>query len=581
MSLTSNFDFCVEISLEAVKAIFHLALKSEERYPHNVDGLPRTVDGHAITVDVHILDDDDRPADLRFADDTHIAFSFPFDVIVHMPDAPDPSLTSITMQVRVEVPALLTSWKEPDPGGTLADVLGLSFEAVTAGDVDVQDLQGLPAIDAERFAGAIHSRYGTIPHTYSAFGGTLLLYDGDRDATLSPTNQSGPPRDITVALVTHGGAEYLQVTAPIHVDVSAGALHYVSYGHVLLHRPISRTATSITVDMTAEPTDAALKTVVTLDNAGIGHDVVVAQLQPLVVQALSGFGVVSEPAYGPAAAHDRVQQEVAAYLRARRYPVYSPRSGDPDQPLATPKGFLLFQQGVLAILLNRRGDPASDAPPDDFLGTGQLALAVGRAKVDEIISSAIQEQFPDLPDHPIHTADGDATLHSVHIAPADAGDHGQDAGHLWTTGSATVEIDCWPDPDVSFEGPIFVDATHEDTPDGCVLTLEPRVGDFGFDEDCCHIFLDLIIFGVGWVMLAVTHHLINQVGGELAASIASGQGETIQAIPPVVNGIAQVSACLDGLQIRSQGFVFPGSLTIRRLDTSFEDVRDRHQLPGP
>ena len=32
MSLTSNFDYCVELALGPVKAIFHLALKNEELF---------------------------------------------------------------------------------------------------------------------------------------------------------------------------------------------------------------------------------------------------------------------------------------------------------------------------------------------------------------------------------------------------------------------------------------------------------------------------------------------------------------------------------------------------------------------
>ena len=34
MSLTANFDYCVELGLGPIKAIFHLALKNEALFPH-------------------------------------------------------------------------------------------------------------------------------------------------------------------------------------------------------------------------------------------------------------------------------------------------------------------------------------------------------------------------------------------------------------------------------------------------------------------------------------------------------------------------------------------------------------------
>ena len=107
MSLTANFDFCVELGIEQVKEIFHLAFKSEDRYPHNVGPLTRDFTGHQVTINVRVLDDDDRPADLSFQDDKHILFSFPFDLTAETPDSPDPSLSRVTLQVQVDIPAKL------------------------------------------------------------------------------------------------------------------------------------------------------------------------------------------------------------------------------------------------------------------------------------------------------------------------------------------------------------------------------------------------------------------------------------------------------------------------------------------
>ncbi len=579
MSNTANFDFCVELGIASVKEIFHLAFKSEERYPHNVGPFDRDFEGHTVTVEVRIHDDEDRAADLSFQDPTHILFSFPFDLTATTPDSPDPALSRITLQVRVEVPALLTSWQEEGE-----EVLGLSFFDVTPADVNIVTLDGLPAIDVDNFRAAIHSRYDAIPHVYPLGGNTLILYDDTRDSALEPPN-AATPFDILADLETHGVTEYLKVTAPIYVDVPLpGGGVYQSFGRVIFWRAVERTDTTVSVDMATEPADAALASQVELDNAHPARGPIITQLRPLLIAQLGGFGVITEPAPSEAAARAMLQEEIAAYLVTRRYPVYSPKSPDPEVPLSTPVGFLLVADGVLAILLNRRDASVEDHAPDDFLGSHELALAVGRARVDEFINEAIDNQFPDLRStgsQEIHTDEGDATLESLSVEPSDPGTHDEDRGHLWVTGEAEVHIDCWPDPDVSFDGPIFVTGERQDTEEGCGLVVSAEAGEFDIDQSCCDVLLDLIIPIVGWIVLAIVEDTIDEVGGELVADIAAEQGKIVEPIPPVVNGIAQVTACLEGLELSSQGFVFPGSIEIRRLGESFEDRAEDKDLPKP
>lgn len=585
MNLTSNFDFCVEIGIASVKQIFHLAFKTEDRYPHNIGPLTRVFTGHEVTVWVRVLDDEDRPADLRFADPAHVAFSFPFDIEVLAPAAPDPSLSRIVLQAQVEVPALLTSWEEEGD-----EVLGLSFFGVTANDVLVQSLAGLPTLDADRFVAAIHSRYEAIQHVHVSGGNTLTLYDGDRDPTLVPPNAAAP-FEIQATLEAHAGTEYLRVTAPIHVLIPVVPVvggSYESYGRLIFYREVERTNSTVTVHMETEPAapgpgEADLRTRAELDTAHVARPQIEAQLAVLAVPALNGFGPLTEPGFDQPAAELLLREEIAAYLAVRRYPVYSPKSGDREIELATPVGFLLVAEGVLAILLNRRDSSVADHAPDNFLDGRELALAVGRAKVDELIAEVIAEEFPGVNNggHHISTDEGEATLEKISVTPSDPGTHDEDEGHLWVTGEAEVHIDCWPDPDVNFDGPIFLDAHREDSPEGCRLVMQPRVGDFDFDQSCCDVFVDLLIPIVGWVMLAVTETMIDEVGGELAEEIAEEQGRVIEPIPPAINGIAEVEACLEGLLVFAAGFVMPASIEIRRLGRSYEDLAGDSDLPRP
>jgi hypothetical protein len=63
--------------------------------------------------------------------------------------------------------------------------------------------------------------------------------------------------------------------------------------------------------------------------------------------------------------------------------------------------------------------------------------------------------------------------------------------------------------------------------------------------------------------------------------VASQEAQAIQPLPPTIIGIAQVTACLTGLVISSQGFVFPGTITVVRIDRSFQDLQGLRDLPRP
>jgi len=729
MSLTSNFDYCIEMGIAQVKEIFHLAFKDEERYPHNIEPAPVHLSGRLAQVKVLVYDDNDRPADLRFQDDKHIVFSFPFDLKVALADAPDPSLSSITLRVNVEIAALLNTWAEGE------EVLGLDFTQVTQSDVNILTLDGLPTITVDNFRNAIHRKYNTIPHIYTSGGNTLLLYDGSRDTTLLPPN-TGTPFEITATLEIHSGSEFLKVSAPIHVTVPlSGGGNYTSYGRIIFWRSVTRTDTTITVTMGSEPADPALATKVELDTTSVDTStelsqilaaihsrydavphaynlagntltvyddtrdpsltpinvatpfnieaalemhgseylkvtipihvkvpaafynsygrlifwrqvtrtattisintgaepanpllvtqveldtnspakaLILSELKPLIVSAIAGFGTITSPtagsvvtqltplainainsfgtitelAFTDAAARQLLKEQIVDYIKQRRFPVYTPESGDPTRPLSTPVGFLLVAEGVLAILVNlRSGTVANAQVPDNFLGSNQLALAIGRIRVDELIGAAIDARFPNIRHggtDEINVPEGSAILKKLNVEPADPGTHDEAVGHLWVTGEAEVHIDCWPDPDVSFSGPVFVHAVRLDNPDGtCKLDVSASAGDFDIGQSCCDVLIDLLIPIVGIIMLIIIENMIDNIGGQLAGDIAAGQSDVIQPIPPVVKGIAEIHACLTGINITSQGFILPGEITIRRLGRSFEDLKKSHDLPRP
>jgi len=576
VSLTANFDYCVEMGLGPVKAIFHLALKNEDLFVHNVGPFTRHYSGQEFIISARLLDDVDAPADLEFADAKHIRFFLPFELTIDIPGAPDPTLTHVTLRATCTVPGALATW--PVDG---EDQLGIDFSGVSASDVEVPTIDGLPALDADRFAAALHAQYEALPqHTFGFAGNTLVLYDGNRDPTLSPPN-AATPFEIEAAVEAHGGKNYLKVTLPLHADVPMAV--FSLYGHATFWREIVSTDTSVSVDFSIEPADAALATQIDFDGNHPAESLVVAQLKPLLVAQLAGFGTVTQPWFTEASAKTIMAAEIAAYASDKRFPVYTPRSGDPAVPLATPVGFLLPADGVLAVLMNRRDTSVADFAPDNFLGANQVALAVGRAALDEMITKAMNEQFPGVNDGgaEVTTDEGSATLYTLAVTPSDPGAHGKAEGHLWAEGTAEVHIDCWPDPDVSFSGPIYLRIVKTETDTECSMEVKPEMGEFDAGQSCCDVFIDILIPVVGIIMLIVIESMIDKVGGELAADFAGKQARNIEAIPPFVAGVAELQACLENLLVSSQGLVFPGKMRIRREGLSYEDLADSGDLPRP
>lgn len=585
MSNTANFDYCVQLGLAPLKAIFHLALKNEALFPHNLPPIPQNFGGHPATVHVRLLDDETSPADLAFepGDNKALRFFLPVEITVETPDAPDPALARVTLKSTISVPGHLKSW--PVDG---EEQLGIDFADVVAADVDVPSLTGLPALDSGRFEAAIHTKYTQLPqHQFSGFGGVLTLYDGTRDPALIPPNKPGNP-EIDAVLEPHGGKQWLKVTLPLHASVPTAA-NFSNYGVATFWREVVQGGGTVSVVMGTEPDTsipalAGLATTIDFDGTPFLEDTVVTNLLPLLKAQLATFGTITEPWFDEPAAKALIQQQTAAYLQPRRYPYYTPKSGDPAHPLSTPVGFTLPAANALAILMNRAtGTAADDHPPDAFIGGSQVALAVSRAILDRTIADAIEAEFPNLDSggHLVTTDEGEATLKSLSVTPSDAGTHDIGEGHLWVEGEAEVHIDCWFDPDVSFDGAILLRLDLVETDEECTGTFRAEMRDFDAGQSCCDVFVDLIIPVVGWIMLAVVEGMIDEVGGELARDLADQQSAQLQPIPPVVAGVAELQACLESVRVSTQGLVLPGHLRIRREGRSFEDLSETGDLPRP
>jgi len=257
-------------------------------------------------------------------------------------------------------------------------------------------LEGMPTADTTTLLNCIHAKYteiGSAAHTHTLGDNVLLIYDDNLDPGLDPVN-GATPYQITAALETYGTDQYVKFVLPVHATVPTVA--YQSYGRINAWRLFEQSDTTVTVHMEKEPTDPALATKVELDTPSFAVPQIEAQLNLQVPGALAAFDTPQYPLPSEAKAKESLRTRAAAYLQPLKFPVYSPQSGDPSIVLSTPVGFLLVADGVLAILMNRRDSSVPDYAPDNFLGSEQLALAIGKARAYEVIAEGIEKQYPDL-----------------------------------------------------------------------------------------------------------------------------------------------------------------------------------------
>ncbi|MCK6528607.1 hypothetical protein L6R50_13975 [Myxococcota bacterium] len=484
--------------------------------------------------------------------------------------------------LRSDEAIVLALGTPPDPGDAAHQTLVL--------------LDEIPAVDAEVFEAAFHQAYldGVFPHQHSTGLGTITFYDGTADPSLTPAHPLSA--EITTELLVEGTVTYLRVRIPCHVSAALS-----SFGVLRFDRVVNVTPTTVSVDFGAAPGAAGHETVFQMEvsyldgvlaaftgTVEIALDSVGPQSGPnpsgtlttAIAQAAdafaAAFGDVAQAAPSEARARELIAEEVANYLRQQHFPLYTPDPGENDAVLTSPVGKLLVAEEVLAIQLTPRvGEP--DEVPESFVGANRMALAVGLARVNELIQQQIAETFPDL-----HTEQGDRIeevtdrkvwLRSLSVSPAD--------GHFDVSGSASVEIDCWWDPDVEFSGPVYLVATTGVDEDGnCTLQVDPEPGDFDLDQSCCDILIQIFIPVVGWIMAAVITSALDAVGTEVFDSTAGTAAQVVEALPPVVIGIAAVESCLVDVRVQANGMVFPGKIEVERVDRSFEELAEERRQPS-
>lgn len=179
--------------------------------------------------------------------------------------------------------------------------------------------------------------------------------------------------------------------------------------------------------------------------------------------------------------------------------------------------------------------PLADGTPCDapnvFAQADGFAIAIARPEVERIMQPLLDNNTGD------RTAEGyDITVNNLSGTLSDAGEHSQTEGHIWIEGSVTVHVDCWPDPDVDFWGPVTL-TPSVNTDNKIVFTA--HAGGFDADDPCC-----------------------GDVDPSQIQALIEGEQSTPVALPDNFTDVGRLTLGVTDDEIFSAGIVVHGTLAV-------------------
>ena len=227
-----------------------------------------------------------------------------------------------------------------------------------------------------------------------------------------------------------------------------------------------------------------------------------------------------------------IVDRLVMFASSLQIPVFTPQPpADPSNiDLTTFVPATVNQQALALQLVALNDGTVCDAPTVFTQATG-FSLAISAAEAMRLIGPITTSNLGDR-----HVDGYDITLNHLNIALSDPGEHGQTKGHLWASGDFDVHIDCWPDPNISFSGPIFL--TPQMTPDGNVV-FTAQAGNFTSSDACC------------------AHLDPSQI-----AALISGTQSTPFVLPSNFSGVGKLSLTVTTADIFAAGIVVSGDFSV-------------------
>ena len=530
MSLTSCFKYILELPVATLTDTLNAALSQSDaagvNFTQNWTNVP--VGSNTASVSVKPADKATHPASLTLtAVDLGVVLHLQMTLDVNINELPQ--LSTITYLLNFDLPGNFLK------DASIPPKLLITFPAVTSSGLNLVVTGGDITLTPDLIEPRIHAMYAANP---------TLSHDVQHNVPWPP----GPDPDVLVTTDIYDdpigspgfrGAISVQVPDQHHVIIIMPG-HFRIQG---LAQP-NYINTNMTVNITVgiEPDDSSIKlkfsalkdtdVVVTFANSSIYDIVAKPTLASNIATKLRGLGDPGQDFPNSSQVHDMIANRLITFATNLNIPIFTPSPpADSSQIDLTTFIPTTINQQALALQLEKLSDGTPCDTPNVFTQTTGFAIAISAQEANALIQPITSGNLGD------RNVDGhDITMNHLTATLSDPGAHGQAKGHLWIEGDFDVHVDCWPDPNITFSGPIFL--TPATNPDGKVV-FTAQAGNFDSSDACC----------------------ANLNPAQIAALIQGKQSTPI-ALPSNFSGIGKLTLAVTSADIFAAGIVVNGSFNI-------------------
>lgn len=530
MSLTSCFTYILELPVNTLNDTLKAALSQSDSagvaISQHWDNVPV---GSSYTASVDV-----KPADFTTHPSTLVLTNVDLGLSIHL---------QMNLEVKVnELPQLdkIVYLLNFDLSGNfLKDSstppkLLMVFPGVTAANLNLVVSGGDITLTPQLIEPAIHAAYAANPslgHNVqynvpwppgpdTSVLVTTDIYDdppgpGSRGAiTVQVVDQS----HIIIVMPGHFKIQGLAVHSYIDTDMTVKIAVNVEHGDGYIRLKLSTVQSS---DVT-----------VTFATTSIYDIVAIPLLRSKIAQNIQALGDQEQDFPSNNQINSMISDRLIMFASNIQIPVFTPQApSDPSEIDLTTFVPTTVNQQALALQLVQLTDGTPCDTPDVFTQPTGFAIAIAAVEANRMIKPFTDNNLGDK-----HVDGYDITMNSLSATLSDPGAHGVAQGHIWIDGQFTVHIDCWPDPDISFHGPIFL--TPQMNPDGTVI-FTAQAGNFDADQPCCH-----------------------HVSPAEIANLITGQQSTPIKLPSNFSGVGQLNLAVTSADIFAAGIVVNGTFGI-------------------
>lgn len=530
MSLTSCFKYVLELPVATLTETLQAALAESDaagvKISQHWDDVP--VDGYTASVTI-------KPANTATHPSTFTLTSIDLGLSIHLQMDLEvkinalPTLDKITYLLNFDLPGIFFKDTSSPPK------LLMQFPSVTASSLNLVVAGGEILLTPELVKERIDAQYAADPSIGHDVK-TNVPWPPGPDATVLVTTDI---YDDVMGSPGFRGMITAQVPDQDHVILVMPG-HFKVQG---LSTPFyMNTDMTITVSIHVEHGDGYIKlltgnvtsTDVTVVFASSSiYDVFAKSIlaQNIAVK-FQGFPVQQQNFPNSSQVQNLITDRLVTFASNLLIPVFTPQPPtDPSNIDLTMFVPTTVSQQALALQLVALSDGTPCDALDFFAEPTGFSIAISVAEAMRLIGPITTTNLGDR-----HVDGYDITLNHLNVVLSDPGEHGQAKGHLWATGDFDVHIDCWPDPNLTFSGPIFL--TPQMNPDGNVI-FTAQAGDFTSSDACC------------------SHLDPSQI-----AALISGVQSTPFVLPSNFSGVGTLTLSVTTADIFAAGIVVKGDFTV-------------------